>query len=172
MSVIEWVKTPAKTGLRTGLFQMPCYGFDPNHPIGPEIQGLLHGKKIQMLVYGEKLSCDLLILTPPHILEEHQRFIPDVKAADICILANHHSSKEDKQEKTMGCMEYDIKQCISHLQKYFGKTGTWYPTSLPARESLRQQQQMGNLPEEQLAQKNWAGIIRINDRGQSARASS
>ena len=158
MSNIKEINAQKEMGWRTGLFQMPCYGFDPNHPINPEIRDLVDGEKIQIIVYGEKLSCNLLVLTPPHILQERQRFIPDVQATSVCVIISQTAESEDKAESTM---EYDIHQCIFHLQKYFGKTGTWYPASPLIREAL--QQQVGDLAEIPLANKDWTSIAHIND---------
>jgi glycosyltransferase involved in cell wall biosynthesis len=61
LSSIEEIKAQKRMGLRTGLVQMARYDYNPRKKINPNIRELIDGNQVQMLVYGEKVSCDLLL---------------------------------------------------------------------------------------------------------------
>jgi len=88
MSNIEEIKAQKRMGLRTGLIQMARYDFDPAIQINPKVRELLDEDQVQMIVYGEKASCEALILRYPPILQEWQQFVPDVEAANVHVIVN------------------------------------------------------------------------------------
>src|SRR5699024_7084522 len=62
MSNIEEIKAQRKMGLQTGLIQMNRYDFTSRKELNPEVRAQIDGDEVQMLVYGEKVSCDVLII--------------------------------------------------------------------------------------------------------------
>ncbi len=65
MSNAEEIKAQKQYGLRTGLIQMSRYDFNSAKSINPKIRELIDGQQVQMIVYGERVSCDLLIVRHP-----------------------------------------------------------------------------------------------------------
>ena len=114
---------------------MARYDLDPAVQINPKVRELLDGDQVQVIVYGEKVSCDLLVLRYPPILQEWQQFVPDVQAANVCVIVNHTPVEHYGDG---GKLRYTISRCEEHLKKYFGKAGVWYPIGPSIREALYQ----------------------------------
>lgn len=120
-----------RLGRRIGLIQLYTYEFDPGKEILPGIRKFLDGEQVQMLVYGEKASCDWLIVIHPPVLRERQRFIPDVRPKKI-ILFNDRPTGQDSYT---GGAEYSIDCCAKNLREYFGRDGFWLPCGRSGRGS-------------------------------------
>src|SRR5699024_5794629 len=106
---MEEVKVQQKMGLRTGLVQMARYDLNVRKPVHPEIRRIVNGNDVQMLVYGEDIECEILIVKQASILEEKQVYIPDLRAHAVRVV--------------MDSPPYDIRRCIRHLLEYCGKSG-------------------------------------------------
>ncbi|TFJ91566.1 glycosyltransferase family 2 protein [Lentibacillus salicampi] len=98
---------------RVGLIQIYHYDLAEDHEVSPLIRDLMDQNKLQMIVYGEKIDADMLVVTNPTVMEDWQQYIPDVAAREILVSAS------DIPEGL------DISRCRKHMQSYFGKTGTW-----------------------------------------------
>jgi hypothetical protein len=159
-SNVEEIKAQKRMGLRTGLIQMSHYDLDPERTIEQKVRELLDGDRVQTIVYGEKVSCDTLILKHPSILQEWQRFIPDVQAASVHIIVDQTPKQlyGDRVSSGEGELGYSIGRCEEHLRKYFGKAGVWHPISPLVREALYQHH-AEELTEITLASEDWPNII-------------
>ena len=157
-SNVEEIKAQKRMGLRTGLIQM--YRYDrPSAKINQKVRELLDGDRVQMLVYGEKVSCDTLILKFPPILQDWQQFVPDVEAANVHVIVNQTPLRHYGDG---GRLLYTITQCKEHLQRYFGKAGVWYPIGPLVREALYQHHEE-ELREITLASEDWVELIDVNE---------
>lgn len=80
---------------RIGLVQM--YHFDLEQPleIASTVRNIIDGKHIHMLVYGEKVNTDKLLLIDYNIICMEQTYIPHVTAANVSLLA--HDKVEDAE---------------------------------------------------------------------------
>ena len=81
-----------------------------------------------------------------------------IKTNNVFVVVNQPPKIINKSEEAV---EYDIQQCILHLKKYFGKTGTWYPKNPLIRKALHQH--IGNSADIELAHQDWQGIAHMND---------
>lgn len=159
MSNIEEIKAQKKLGLRTGLVQLSRYDLNSVKEINPQLRTLIDGDAVQMLVYGEKVSCDVLIVRHPPILQEWQRYVPDIEASQVRVIINQPPKREYSEKgKTL----YDIPRCVKHLGAYFGKKGTWYPIGPLIRESLLEHH-AEELKSVRLANADWSNIIDITE---------
>lgn len=132
-SNIDDLRKERKTSFRTGLIQMSTYNVDPRIKIKPEIRKFIDGNHTQLIVYGEKISCDLMIIRNPAVLQEWQRFVPDVIAKKICIIINQlPKNKYSCNSK----INYDITKCYQNLKKYFRKSGIWCPINSKIKKAL------------------------------------
>lgn len=114
-----------------GIFQMNCYGLETS-VIMPEVRELLDDN-LRMIVFGEKISCNLLILKHSEILKHKQIYIPEIKAEKIIVIIDKPLSKKiDKQEEA----SFDIQSCNKNLINYFGKHVKWYPIDSIVRQAL------------------------------------
>lgn len=165
MSNIEEIIAQKQLGLRVGLIQMARYELNSNRHVIPQIRELIDGKLVQMIVYGEKVSCDLMILRYPPILQDRQRYVPDVEAEHICIIVNQPPMSDYGPNAEL---RYHIETANQHLKQYFGKEGTWYPIGPLVREALMQHH-AEELESITLAPEDWSNIIDIESWKRSSR---
>jgi glycosyltransferase involved in cell wall biosynthesis len=158
-SNVEEIKAQKRMGLRTGLVHMPRYDLNPSARINPRIRKLLDGDRVQMLVCGEKVSCDVLLLKHPPILQEWQNFVPSVEAANVHVIVNQTPMRDYGDEPEL---LYDIVRCKEHLQRHFGKAGVWHPIGPLVREALHRHHAQ-ELTEITLADEDWLEIINVDE---------
>ncbi|MFZ2630261.1 MAG: glycosyltransferase [Desulfosalsimonadaceae bacterium] len=156
-SNIEEIKAQTELGMNTGLVQMSRYDLEPSREINPGIRCLINGEKVQFIVYGEKASCDMLILRHPNILQERQRFIPDIKAKDIRVIINQTPLKLYGKN---GRLYYGLKSCAKNMEYYFGQSGLWHPIGPLVRTALIKHHSE-DLRHIQLSETNWYNIINV-----------
>jgi len=158
-SNVEEITAQKELGLKTGLIHLSRYYARTNMPINPKIRDLIDGDQVQMLAYGEKVTCDLLIVRFPPSLQEWQKYIPDVKAKNICVIVNQ-TPKRDYGEN--GQVVYDIQQCEKNLKEYFGKSGIWYPIGPSIREALIRYH-AEDLQSIRFSEEDWTNIINVQE---------
>ena len=129
----EEIKAQKLHGLRTGLVQMNIYELNPYSSKNSKITDLIDGNQVELLVYGEKAYCDLLIIRHPWVLEDWHDNIADIKASNLRVIVNQpplrsYSAKCDRV--------YNIHRCAQHLEKHFGERGLWHPIGPLIREAL------------------------------------
>jgi glycosyltransferase involved in cell wall biosynthesis len=157
MSNIEEIKAQQKLGLKTGLVQMSRYDLNSVKTMNPKVRELIDGDQVQMLVYGEQVSCDVLIVRHPPILQEWQKYIPDIKAYQVRVIVNQPPRREySEQGKTL----YNIPRCADHLEAYTGNRGKWYPIGPRIRETLNKYHEK-DLKRIDVAQEDWINIIDV-----------
>lgn len=159
MSNLEEIKAQKKLGLHTGLIQMNRYDLNSVQVVNPKIRELIDGERVQMIVYGEKVSCDVLIIRHPPILEHWQKYIPQVEARKIQVIVNQPPKREYSSN---GERLYDIRHCADNLRNYFGNTGTWHTIGPRIRDILNQNHKE-ELKVIHLAKKDWVNIINIDE---------
>ncbi|RNA68054.1 glycosyltransferase [Alteribacter keqinensis] len=167
MSNVEEIKAQKREGLRTGLIQMNRYDFTSRKETNPAIRELIDGDQVQMLVYGEKVSCDVLIIRHPPVLEEWQRYLPDVEAKSIKVIVNQPPKRE--YSKGGGTL-YRIEKCAKNLEKYFRKPATWYPIGPLVRETLYKYHHK-ELKSISLSDEDWVNIIDVEEWQRTTRPS-
>ena len=161
----EEIKAQIKMGLRTGLIQMSRYDLDPGTKVLPQIRELIDGNQVQMLVYGEKLSCDLLLVRYPPVVQEMQRYVPEVKTDDIRIIVNQPPMSDYGKD---GIRRYDIRDCHRNIVNVFGRPGIWHPNSPLVREALYEHHS-DELSGISLSDDDWVNIIDIKAWRRSSR---
>lgn len=95
------------TNYRIGLVQMYEFDYETKQEVPSTIRQLLYNPQVHMLVYGENISTDYLIIENEHVLTEWQKYVPTIKAQQIQVLGEVDYRKND------------------HLVTYFGKPGTF-----------------------------------------------
>jgi len=158
MSNIEEIKAQKRMGLRTGLVQMGRYDVNPSRSINPKVIEHVDGQQVEMLVYGERVACDLLIVRLPWVLQEWQEYIPDIDAKAIRVIVN----QPPKRDYGPGSEPiYNINRCAMHLQRYFGGIGAWHPIGPLVRDALTKHhaEEIAGLP----IGDDWHNIIDIGE---------
>lgn len=159
MSNLEEIKAQKRLGLKTGLVQLSRYDLNSVDSINPRIRELINGENVQIVNYGEKVSCDVLILRHPPILQEWQKYIPDIEAKHVIVIVNQ-PPKRDYSEG--GQTLYTLPDCVENLQEYFGQSAKWYPIGPLVREALvtHHSEELESI---ELAKENWVNIIDVNE---------
>ncbi|MDG5786698.1 glycosyltransferase [Evansella sp. AB-P1] len=165
MSNIEEIKAHKKIGVETGLIQISRYDVDPTKEVNDKVRDQIDGDKVNMLVYGEKVSCDLLIVRYPPILQEWQKFIPDVKTNNIRIIINQPPMSDYGPNAVL---RYNLKQSQQNVINYFGKEGVWHPIGPLVREALHEHHER-DLPLINLSKEDWSNIIDLDEWKRSKR---
>lgn len=134
-------------GMRTGLIQMGKYDLKMPKEINHSIRELLDGDSVQMLVYGERISCDILIVNDPAIFEEKQRYVPNLDAKVVRIIINQPPGNR-------GDKSYNLRRCSRHIEEYTHTKAKWYPISEEVRDNLLEnhRKELKSIP---LSTENW-----------------
>ena len=80
-------------GLRVGLVILYRYALEEEETyraqIRDELRREIDGETVQMIGYGEEVSCDLLVLRDPRILQDRQRYVPRISAGASGFMGRH-----------------------------------------------------------------------------------
>jgi len=133
MSNVEEMKAQRRMGLKTGLVQMSRYDVSPDRSMNDRVAEQIDGDQVEMIVYGQKVECDLLILRLPWVLEEWQDHIPDIKARSVRVIVNQPPQRDYGPESPA---IYRIPNCAVNLERYFGDRGVWRPIGPLVRDAL------------------------------------
>lgn len=156
-SNIEEIKAQKELGLTTGLIQMYRYDLNSVTTLNPKVREQIDGKQAQMVVYGEKVSCDVLIVRHPPVLQDWQKHLPDVEAKTIKVIVNQPPKRDYTiDEEAL----YDIPTSVNRLKEYFGNKGTWYPIGPSVREALETYHKE-DIATINLASEDWLNIINV-----------
>lgn len=159
LSSIEEIKANKRAGLRTGLVQMYRYDYNPRKKINPKIRGLLDGESVEIIVYGEKASCEHLIVRYPPILQYEQKYVPEVNARRVSVIVNQ-PPMSDYGEKAV--LRYELEVANKQAEKLFGKKPVWYPIGPAVREALVTHHK-DSTHHIELAGEDWPNIIDIEE---------
>ncbi|MFA1821451.1 glycosyltransferase family 2 protein [Virgibacillus oceani] len=130
-------------GKQIGLVQMYYYHLNLNNEIQPEIREMIDGQNVQMVVYGEKVKTPQLMIINPLVLEEKQKYIPEINADQVSIVMAETPNQL-------------IKHYEQQLQSYFGNAGVWYPIDAAVRESFHHRYPG---EKDRIAKENWEQMI-------------
>jgi glycosyltransferase involved in cell wall biosynthesis len=133
-AVAEELRCQHRGGLKSAVFQMAAYDCDhEDRPITPEIWNQIDNKSISILSCGEAVSCDLLILRSPAVLQEHQRYLPKVAAKQIKVIVDRAPLDSGGGESGF---RYRIADCAANIRRQFGRQAVWHPIGPPVRAVL------------------------------------
>ena len=150
----EQIKAQKKAGLKTGLVQINRIDLNTTEGMNEKIRVEIDGDRVQMVVFGEKIDCDLLVVRHPPVLQDYQEFVPDIRPEHVFVVINT-SPLRDYSES--GERVYDFRQCSENLKKYFGKAGLWGPIGPLVRDAVLKEDNIGSIIT--LSENNWHNII-------------
>ena len=112
-----------RRGRRVGLMQMARYDFDPSRQILSEFCDMEDRGRVHFIVSGERVSCDRLIVLHAPVLEEFQRFVPDIETKEVEVQAVLVDTPTNllTPEALSGWLE----KCKANARKYFHHSGNW-----------------------------------------------
>ena len=160
-SNLEEILAHKKLGIRTGLIQMYRYDFDarPERMMIDDVREQVDGDSVSVLTYGQEVSCDLLIVRYPPVLQHHQMYVPKVHAKNIKVIVNQPPMSDYTEN---GVVRYKLKDCAENIQTYFGQPAVWHPIGPVVREVLLDRH-AEELPYIELSDDDWLNIIDLSD---------
>jgi hypothetical protein len=107
-----------------------------------KILEICNNRNVHLLVYGEKISCGLLLIQDPHVFQEVQKYLPTIEANEIVVTV-HQDSFGDY--KNIDLILWDLKRCRNNIERYFGSPGIWYPLGPDVREAMMRNPEWNNV---------------------------
>lgn len=158
-SCVQEIRAAKRSGLTVGVFEMHRYdlGARTRGSMLPLVRAEIDGDRVRVLTFGEEVSCGVLVLRYPPILQERQRYLPKVHASSIRVVINQ-PPVSDYSDK--GVKRYDIKRCAENLRYYFGRDAIWHPNGPMVREALETYHRE-DLRHIMLSPHNWDNIIHV-----------
>jgi glycosyltransferase involved in cell wall biosynthesis len=129
----EELKAQKKYGLRTGLLELFSYGLNPERRLNKKIIDLLEPEYAELIVFGEEVSCDILIIRQPMALDPIHRHLPKVNAKNIRVIINQ-PPRANYQDN--GRVLYNLARCHRNVERVFGSGAVWHPIGPVVRSSL------------------------------------
>ena len=134
ISALEEIKANKRAGLRTGLVCTARYETDPlGRRIPHRVRRVLDGDQVQMLVRGERIRCDLLLVRDPASLIEVQDYLPEVEPATVRVIVDRASEKE------VDAMPAErLADGLSRIRDWTGCEPVWQASSSATRSLLHE----------------------------------
>lgn len=159
LSSIEEIKAHQKAGLKTGLVQLYRYDYPPNKPINPKIRDLLSNGSAEMVVYGESVSCDRLLLRYPPAIHHRQAYIPDIISKKVHLIVNQTPmSLYGDGGKT----RYSIGSVQDNIHEFSGRKPVWWPIGPLVRNAL-QHHHHAEIEGLDLSPEDWVNVIDVGE---------
>ena len=155
----EEIKANHALGIKTAIVQMSCYGLRIDRRMEPKIRELVENGQADLIVYGESISCDVLIIRQPWVLEEYQAWLPEIRPGAVRIIVNQPPNRDYGSESAT---LYHIPHCCKNAERYFGTSGIWHPIGPLVREALLKHHK-SDLAEITLSDQDWPNIINIDE---------
>jgi glycosyltransferase involved in cell wall biosynthesis len=157
-STIEEIKANRALGLQTGIVPLYRYDLAPSNNWSGKILEQIDERFVHLLVYGEEIACDLLIIRHPPVLQEAQSYLPSIKPNHIVVVVNQSPFKDYND---LSSRVYDLESCYKNTFRYFGQPGEWLPIGPAVRKALMQETEAGSIIE--VADEDWVNIINIEE---------
>ncbi len=160
-SCIQEIRATRAAGYRVGLIELYRYdlGDRARRSMAPQVRALIDGEGVQVLTYGERVSCDLLVVRYPPVLQHRARYLPQVEAGAIKVIVNQPPVSD---YSARGVMRYQLERCAANLRHYFGKDALWHPNGPMVRAALVTHH-ADQLHHVTLSPENWDNIIHLPD---------
>ena len=135
---IAHIEEQRRLGRRVGLIQMARYDFEANADIQPAFNDLEARGVAQFIVFGEHVTCERLVVLHAPVLEEFQRFVPDVEAKKVEV-------RVPLIDTPLGLTRSEalrdwLEVCQRNAERYFGDRGEWICYNSKVDAALRKRE--------------------------------
>lgn len=149
---LEEIKRQQKTNSRLGITQLTVYELGEDISIAHDIREFINSSPAEMLVYGENIQCDTLIIRQPWSLQDCQTYLPNIETETVKIVADW-SLFNDRSL----AFPQNIQQIQHHLSLWIQNSlanVTWYPLTPTDRQPLLDYNKQ-HLEPINIAEENW-----------------
>lgn len=151
-SVIHNIRSLKQMEFKVGLAQISEYNFNLPYRMADVYRQLIDGEQLQVVVFGEQIECELLLVYDLSILYEDQRYIPSIKPSSVKMIVT--KLRSDKKQP--------IRVSSHRLIQYFGHKGKWYPINDSVRGQLKERH-LRELKNIKLSIHNWNHLMKNHD---------
>lgn len=131
------LKKANELGYKIGIVHKTEYQIDPKSKntakLTSEVRILLEKYDIPIIVYGESVTCDILIIRALKIIQNWSRFIPTIKPVACLVIIDELEKLGYNGSRSN---VYPFRQCMQQLMLHLDKRGRWYPLNEHIREKL------------------------------------
>lgn len=150
--ILKQIDRHKQLQLKTGLVQLYDYNIKQRkRSFNKKIRNVIDGNDVQMLVYGETISAEVLLIHSPESLQEKQQYIPKINnRITVIVIDELPKVKYNGKEKTI----YNVRQIIRRSSEYFSSNFRIYPLDEQIRTELevRYKRELGKI---RLPKENW-----------------
>jgi hypothetical protein len=129
--LLKDAKSKKKDGFMLGLVHMEIYDLESKVKFDPNVRDLIDGDSVQMLVYGDKVTCDDLVIVHHKVLSDKQMFIPSITPKSIKVIIDFIPDEFENDN-----LKDSIKSSNDNLNVYFDGTSIWYLTDNQALKTI------------------------------------
>lgn len=161
LSCIQEIRAAKECGATVGLLQLYRYdmGANTRSDMLPVIRREVNGVSTTVINYGESFTCDLLVIRYPPVLQERQRYLPNIDAKRIVVVVNQPPMSDYSET---GVLRYSLQRCEGNLLHYFNGKAEWHPNGPMVRNVLHKRH-AHELQHICLAPEDWHNIIHLPD---------
>ncbi|WP_052360610.1 glycosyltransferase family 2 protein [Oceanobacillus manasiensis] len=149
--ITEEIKQLADHGYNVALLQLDVFDFSMPKQVNYSIRALMEEKDISMLVFGEQVNCELILVRTAEVLLEKQSFIPDIRAKTVSFIIDQSFFEKVRVQKNP---VNSMRKCSQQAFTHFGRRGNWFPKTNKERQVFKK-----NYPAVlkyiKLSKKNW-----------------
>jgi hypothetical protein len=116
VSIIENQRKSTANKSKIGLVHLEKYDFDETANIDTQIRDLIDGDSVQMLVYGDNVTCSQMMVFDHSILVHHQIYTPKVTVKGNATVIVTDATNLDS---------LTIQRCQKSLQHHFDANFVW-----------------------------------------------
>lgn len=137
---IKEINVHKKLEIKTGIVMKSCYNMIRPKELSPTIRAQINGQDVQTLVYGENITCDLLIIRGHSLLQEKQKYLPKITPHMVVVLIDDDLT--------------NLREMSREVMNRYGKRGVWYAFDERSLKNI-QTQNIHDLKYIQLAKNPW-----------------
>ena len=124
-----------------------------------KLRELIDNDLVHLVVYGEKIRTQHLIVRYPPVLQFKQKFLPQITADRVSVIINQPPMSDYGSHPVV---RYDLVVASRNLQAISTAPAIWYPIGPLVRESI-EQYHAAQLSAIQLSEKHWFNIIDLDE---------
>lgn len=132
------IQQSRRFGLRVGLIALYHYSNNPTDGIENSIAKCLKVDAVELVVYGEQVSCEILAILQPEALDPLHRLLPSVETERIDVVV---FNPPETACSTGHTASLNLQECARNLTLAFGKEAIWCPVGPVARAALTENHQ-------------------------------
>ncbi|EES72749.1 glycosyltransferase, group 2 family protein [Paenibacillus sp. oral taxon 786 str. D14] len=129
--LLGMIQKMSNEGVNIGIIQVYYYDYNStNSNICDSIRNLIDHGNVQMLVYGERISCKHLIIGNSLLFQHNQKYIPSMQVNKISVLVT-----EEIFSRKISINEIEI--CIKKVTNHFGNSCQLCPVNQNVKEKFQ-----------------------------------